>query len=64
MMLMGEMAYALQDKEEQQSKTPYVVLGIRVVIPSTKLLVCHFWRLNPLIDPVRHALQVRGCTPA
>jgi len=64
LVLVGKLAHALEDEEEQQSKTPRVVLGIGVVIPSTTLLLCHFWRLNPLIDPVRHALQVRGRTTA
>ena len=64
LVLMGKGAHAVEDEEEQQSKTPHVALGIGVVIPSTKLLLCHFWRLNPLIDPVRHALQVRGHTTA
>jgi len=62
LVLMGKLAH--EDKEEQQPKAPHVVLGLRVVTLSIALLICHFWRLNPLIDPVRHALQVRGRTTA
>ena len=57
LVLVGKLAH--EDNEEQQSKAPHVVLGLSIV-----LLMCHFWRLNPLIDPVRHALQVRGRTTA
>ncbi len=60
LVLMGKLA--LEDKEEQQAKAPHVVLRSRVVMLGTTLLLCHFWRLNPLIDPARHGLQVRGCT--
>ncbi len=63
-MLKGKLALALEDKEEQQPKGPHVLLGLRIVEPRLVLLLCHFWSLGTIIHPVRHALQVRGRTPA
>ncbi len=63
-MLMGKLALALEDKEHQQAKGAHVLMGLRIVEARPVLLLCHFWRLSAIIDPVRHALQVRGRTPA
>jgi len=64
LVLMGKLAHALEDKEEQQPKAPHVLLGVRIVESGIALLLCHFWRLKPLTNPIRHALQVRGRTTA
>jgi hypothetical protein len=64
LMLMGKLAHALEEREEQEPKTPHVLLGVRIVVPSLVLLLRHFWSLDTITHPVRHALQVKGCTPA
>ena len=63
-MLTGKLTHALEDTEHQQAKAPHVLLRVRIVEPRLVLLLRHFWRLSAIINPVRHALQVRGRTPA